>query len=152
MCSAFHCAGVRQAHSLVPMLTNPSLRFPYLVVLVSGGHSLIVAVKDAVTFVRVGGTLDDSLGGTLWSLGPAFTRYLSCVLLLSIGPAFTCYLLSLHSCAVAFVKCSCVPWRACGHVRASIHAQRSDERDCVAIKLQARQTAGLQGTLRGYSF
>ncbi len=52
-----HLAG----HALTPRLTD-QLSYPYLMLLVSGGHCqfLIVAAHD--TFMRIGGTIDDAPG------------------------------------------------------------------------------------------
>ena len=63
-CAVPPLISVSQAHSLVPLLTDPTLAFPYLVVLVSGGHSLVVLVKSPCSFERLVSTLDDSLGET----------------------------------------------------------------------------------------
>ena len=52
-----HLAG----HALTPRLTD-GLRFPYLMLLVSGGHCQFLIVEDAVTFTRLGGTIDDAPG------------------------------------------------------------------------------------------
>jgi len=52
-----HLAG----HALTPRLTD-GLAFPYLMLLVSGGHCQFIAVEDAETFHRLGGTIDDAPG------------------------------------------------------------------------------------------
>lgn len=52
-----HLAG----HALTPQLTD-GLDFPYLLVLVSGGHCQFLLVEGADKFVRLGGTLDDAPG------------------------------------------------------------------------------------------
>lgn len=61
-----------EAHLLVPRLAcllesgasdvDAALPFPYLVVLVSGGHSQLVLAKRVGEYVILGRTLDDSLG------------------------------------------------------------------------------------------
>lgn len=51
-----------QGHALVPMLTNPELRFPYLVLLASGGHTLVGLVEGIGKCTVLATTLDDSLG------------------------------------------------------------------------------------------
>jgi N6-L-threonylcarbamoyladenine synthase len=50
-----------EAHALTPGLTD-GLRPPYLLLLVSGGHTQLLAVKSVGDYVRLGTTLDDALG------------------------------------------------------------------------------------------
>ena len=50
-----------EAHALTPGLTH-GLRFPYLLLLVSGGHTQLLVVKDVGSYTRLGTTLDDALG------------------------------------------------------------------------------------------
>ena len=52
-----HLAG----HALTPRLTD-NLAFPYLMLLVSGGHCQFVTVCGADEFHRIGGTIDDAPG------------------------------------------------------------------------------------------
>jgi N6-L-threonylcarbamoyladenine synthase len=52
-----HLAG----HALTPRLTD-GLRFPYLMLLVSGGHCQFLIVKGPEEFTRLGGTIDDAPG------------------------------------------------------------------------------------------
>lgn len=52
-----HLAG----HALTPRLTD-KLEFPYLVLLVSGGHCQFLIVKGPNRFRRIGGTIDDAPG------------------------------------------------------------------------------------------
>ncbi|WP_224824243.1 tRNA (adenosine(37)-N6)-threonylcarbamoyltransferase complex transferase subunit TsaD [Cognatishimia sp. MH4019] len=52
-----HLAG----HALTPRLTD-ALHFPYLLLLVSGGHCQFLIVKSATDFRRLGGTIDDAPG------------------------------------------------------------------------------------------
>jgi N6-L-threonylcarbamoyladenine synthase len=52
-----HLAG----HALTPRLTDGA-RFPYLLLLVSGGHCQILRVDDWNEFTRLGGTIDDAPG------------------------------------------------------------------------------------------
>ena len=52
-----HLAG----HALTPRLTD-QVGFPYLMLLVSGGHCQFLRVDDAMTFRRLGGTIDDAPG------------------------------------------------------------------------------------------
>ncbi len=52
-----HLAG----HALTPRLTD-GLAFPYLMLLVSGGHCQFLIVHDVERFQRLGGTIDDAPG------------------------------------------------------------------------------------------
>ena len=52
-----HLAG----HALTPRLTD-DVPFPYLMLLVSGGHCQFLIVKGHDDFVRLGGTIDDAPG------------------------------------------------------------------------------------------
>ena len=52
-----HLAG----HALTPRLTDGAV-FPYLMLLVSGGHCQFLIVRSAVSFHRLGGTIDDAPG------------------------------------------------------------------------------------------
>lgn len=51
-----------EAHALTPHLTNPTLTFPYLLLLVSGGHCQLVWVENVGTYKLLGTTLDDAVG------------------------------------------------------------------------------------------
>jgi N6-L-threonylcarbamoyladenine synthase len=50
-----------EAHALTARLTN-GVQFPYLMLLVSGGHSQYVLVRGVGDYERWGGTIDDALG------------------------------------------------------------------------------------------
>jgi N6-L-threonylcarbamoyladenine synthase len=50
-----------EAHALTPGLTH-RLAFPYLLLLVSGGHTQLLVIKDVGAYERLGTTLDDALG------------------------------------------------------------------------------------------
>lgn len=50
-----------EAHALTARLTD-GLAFPYVVLLVSGGHSQFILVEDVGRYVRLGGTIDDAAG------------------------------------------------------------------------------------------
>ncbi|MEP5757953.1 MAG: tRNA (adenosine(37)-N6)-threonylcarbamoyltransferase complex transferase subunit TsaD [Litoreibacter sp.] len=52
-----HLAG----HALTPRLTD-NLRFPYLMLLVSGGHCQFLIAHSPTKFARLGGTIDDAPG------------------------------------------------------------------------------------------
>jgi N6-L-threonylcarbamoyladenine synthase len=76
-----------EAHALtarLPGLVDGGVAFPYLLVLVSGGHCQCVAVEGVGRHVRLGGTLDDAVGeafdkvakllGLGWPGGPELER------------------------------------------------------------------------------
>ena len=50
-----------EAHALTPRLTD-NVAFPYLLLLVSGGHTQLVAVRGVGDYLRLGATLDDAVG------------------------------------------------------------------------------------------
>ncbi len=50
-----------EAHALTARLTD-GVQFPYLMLLVSGGHSQFVLVRGVGDYLRWGGTIDDALG------------------------------------------------------------------------------------------
>jgi N6-L-threonylcarbamoyladenine synthase len=50
-----------EAHALSPGLTD-DVRPPYLLLLVSGGHTQLIVVHDVGSYTRLGTTLDDALG------------------------------------------------------------------------------------------
>jgi N6-L-threonylcarbamoyladenine synthase len=52
-----HLAG----HALTPQLTD-QIEFPYLMLLVSGGHCQFLLVESHDTYTRLGGTIDDAPG------------------------------------------------------------------------------------------
>ena len=51
-----------EGHALSPRLADPSLAFPYLLLLVSGGHCQILQVEGVGRYRRLGTTIDDALG------------------------------------------------------------------------------------------
>ncbi|MCC6720014.1 MAG: tRNA (adenosine(37)-N6)-threonylcarbamoyltransferase complex transferase subunit TsaD [Acetobacteraceae bacterium] len=74
-----------EAHALTPRLPNlGGLEFPYLLLLVSGGHCQCVSVEGLGRYRRLGGTIDDAIGeafdkvgkllGLGWPGGPAVER------------------------------------------------------------------------------
>ena len=72
-----------EAHALTARLTD-GLAFPYLLLLVSGGHCQCVVVEGVGRYRRLGGTIDDAVGeafdkvakrlGLPWPGGPALER------------------------------------------------------------------------------
>ena len=73
-----------EAHALTPRLTD-GIAFPYLLLLVSGGHTQLVAVRGVGDYVRLGATVDDAVGeafdkvakllGLPYPGGPLVERY-----------------------------------------------------------------------------
>jgi N6-L-threonylcarbamoyladenine synthase len=76
-----------EAHALtarLPGLVEDGAPFPYLLFLLSGGHSQCIAVTDVGKHIRLGGTVDDAVGeafdkiakllGLDWPGGPALER------------------------------------------------------------------------------
>ncbi|MBX6742795.1 MAG: tRNA (adenosine(37)-N6)-threonylcarbamoyltransferase complex transferase subunit TsaD [Acetobacteraceae bacterium] len=76
-----------EAHALtatLPGLVQPAVRFPYLLLLISGGHCQCVAVEGVGRYRRLGTTLDDAVGeafdkaakllGLPWPGGPALEK------------------------------------------------------------------------------
>ena len=51
-----------EGHALSPMLSNPDLRFPYLLLLVSGGHCQLLLVAGVGRYRRLATTIDDAAG------------------------------------------------------------------------------------------
>ena len=50
-----------EAHALTARLTD-AVAFPYLLLLVSGGHTQLLLVEDVGSYKRLGGTMDDAAG------------------------------------------------------------------------------------------
>jgi N6-L-threonylcarbamoyladenine synthase len=51
-----------EGHALSPMLTEPGLAFPYLLLLVSGGHCQLLLVEGVGRYRRLATTIDDAAG------------------------------------------------------------------------------------------
>ena len=51
-----------EGHALSPRLVDPGLRFPYLLLLVSGGHCQLLEVKGVGQYRRLATTIDDAVG------------------------------------------------------------------------------------------
>ncbi len=51
-----------EGHALSPRLADASLEFPYLLLLVSGGHCQILSVEGVGQYQRLATTIDDALG------------------------------------------------------------------------------------------
>jgi N6-L-threonylcarbamoyladenine synthase len=51
-----------EGHALSPLLSQPSLQFPYLLLLVSGGHCQLLFVEGVGDYRRLATTIDDAAG------------------------------------------------------------------------------------------
>ncbi len=51
-----------EGHLLAPLLENPHLKPPFVALLVSGGHTQLVYVKNIGDYTILGDTLDDAAG------------------------------------------------------------------------------------------
>jgi N6-L-threonylcarbamoyladenine synthase len=51
-----------EGHALSPMLTAPDLAFPYLLLLVSGGHCQLLRIEGLGRYRRLATTIDDAAG------------------------------------------------------------------------------------------
>ena len=51
-----------EGHALSPRLADPALQFPYLLLLVSGGHCQLLLVRGVGAYRRLATTIDDALG------------------------------------------------------------------------------------------
>ncbi len=73
-----------EGHMLAPMLEEPAPKFPFIALLVSGGHSLLAEVTEVGEYSILGQTLDDAVGeafdktakilGLGYPGGPAISR------------------------------------------------------------------------------
>src|SRR5262249_59722354 len=51
-----------EGHALSPRLVDPGLEFPYLLLLVSGGHCQLLEVRGVGDYRRLATTIDDAAG------------------------------------------------------------------------------------------
>ncbi|KAL2553025.1 putative tRNA N6-adenosine threonylcarbamoyltransferase [Forsythia ovata] len=51
-----------EAHALVARLVHRELQFPFLALLISGGHNLLVLARDLGNYIQLGTTIDDAIG------------------------------------------------------------------------------------------
>ena len=54
-----------EGHLLAPMLEDRKPKFPFIALLVSGGHSQLIHVKELGSYKIIGDTLDDAAGKPL---------------------------------------------------------------------------------------
>ncbi len=51
-----------EGHLLAPMLEDKKPKFPFICLLISGGHTMIIRVNDISKYTLLGDTLDDAVG------------------------------------------------------------------------------------------
>ncbi|KAB1218977.1 putative tRNA N6-adenosine threonylcarbamoyltransferase, mitochondrial [Morella rubra] len=51
-----------EAHALVARLIERQLRFPFMALLISGGHNLLILAQDLGQYIQLGTTIDDAIG------------------------------------------------------------------------------------------
>ncbi|XP_023527336.1 probable tRNA N6-adenosine threonylcarbamoyltransferase, mitochondrial [Cucurbita pepo subsp. pepo] len=51
-----------EAHALVARLVERELQFPFMALLISGGHNLLVLAQDLGQYIQLGTTIDDAIG------------------------------------------------------------------------------------------
>lgn len=51
-----------EGHALVARLTNPEIQFPFLTLLISGGHTQLVVCRAVGDYAMLGDSLDDAVG------------------------------------------------------------------------------------------
>lgn len=51
-----------EAHALVARLTERDLQFPFMALLISGGHNLLILARDLGQYIQLGTTIDDAIG------------------------------------------------------------------------------------------
>ncbi|KAI3743791.1 hypothetical protein L1987_56858 [Smallanthus sonchifolius] len=51
-----------EAHALVARLCDRDLQFPFMALLISGGHNLLVLARDLGHYLQLGTTIDDAIG------------------------------------------------------------------------------------------
>lgn len=51
-----------EAHALVARLTEREVRFPFMALLISGGHNLLILASDLGQYLQLGTTIDDAIG------------------------------------------------------------------------------------------
>ena len=77
-----------EAHTLVSRLTGGTegVRFPFLGLLISGGHNLLVVVRGVGDYSILGSTLDDALGEAYDKVARMLGLDVSMLCLMKINP------------------------------------------------------------------
>jgi N6-L-threonylcarbamoyladenine synthase len=58
-----------EGHVLMATMENPEIKFPFLVLLISGGHCMLTIAKDIGSYELLGTTMDDSVGEAFDKIG-----------------------------------------------------------------------------------
>ncbi|KAG4403554.1 hypothetical protein AAZX31_01G127600 [Glycine max] len=51
-----------EAHALVARLIEKDLQFPFMALLISGGHNVLVLARDLGQYIQLGTTIDNAIG------------------------------------------------------------------------------------------
>ncbi|KAL7158522.1 hypothetical protein ABFS83_02G149300 [Erythranthe nasuta] len=51
-----------EAHALVARLVERELQFPFMALLISGGHNLLILARDIGNYIQLGTSIDDAIG------------------------------------------------------------------------------------------
>lgn len=51
-----------EAHALVARLIEQELQFPFMALLISGGHNLLILARELGQYIQLGTTIDDAIG------------------------------------------------------------------------------------------
>ncbi|XP_004506529.1 probable tRNA N6-adenosine threonylcarbamoyltransferase, mitochondrial [Cicer arietinum] len=51
-----------EAHALVARVIEKDLQFPFMALLISGGHNLLILARDLGQYIQLGTTIDDAIG------------------------------------------------------------------------------------------
>jgi hypothetical protein len=78
-----------EAHALVARAGRPDVAFPFLCLLVSGGHNLLVVAHGVGRYSMLGCTLDDAVGASAGCRSPCEDTHAS----LKLHPGSSSYLL-----------------------------------------------------------
>lgn len=65
----FYAVDHIKAHALSPLIENPQIKFPYICLLVSGGHTMLIKVQNFNDMQVLGRTKDDAMGELFDKIG-----------------------------------------------------------------------------------
>lgn len=51
-----------EAHALVARLTEREVQFPFMALLISGGHNILILARELGQYLQLGTTIDDAIG------------------------------------------------------------------------------------------
>ncbi|KAG7561668.1 Gcp-like domain [Arabidopsis thaliana x Arabidopsis arenosa] len=95
-----------EAHALVARLVEQELSFPFMALLISGGHNLLVLAHKLGQYTQLGTTVDDAIGEAF----DKTAKWLGLDMRRSGGPAVEELALEGDAKSVKFNLCLCVPW------------------------------------------